>query len=154
MVMPESGKVLTFIDTPGHEAFSSMRANGAAVTDIVVLVVDAVEGVMPQTRESIVHANSAGCPIVVALSKCDRAGAEPERVSRQLVEAGLLLEGYGGDVQVVQTSATTGLGLGDLEEALLLQVGLDVGGKFNGRTRESQKLPLHTMWQSMFGAGV
>jgi len=122
--LPNSGRSLTFLDTPGHAAFSAMRARGAAVTDIVVLVVAADDSVMPQTIEAISHARAAKCPIVVALSKVDLATADPDRVMQDLALHGLDLEVYGGEIPVVKVSAPSGVGLRDLEEALLFQAEL------------------------------
>lgn len=121
VLMPESGKSLTFIDTPGHAAFTAMRARGAAVTDIVVLVVAADDGVMPQTIEAYNHAKAAGCPVVVAITKCDVPGANPEQVKKQIADLGVEIEDYGGSVQVVQVAAPQKMGLNDLETSLLLE---------------------------------
>ena len=114
------GHRITFIDTPGHEAFTAMRARGAQVTDIAVLVVAADDGVMPQTIEAINHARAAGVPIVVAINKTDLESANPDRVKQQLSEQGLLLEEWGGDVISVGVSARTGEGLKDLLENVLV----------------------------------
>eukprot|EP00899_Mesostigma_viride_P006571 jgi/Mesvir1/15915/Mv08239-RA.1 len=122
-VVPSSSQSLplTFIDTPGHAAFSSMRARGAAITDIVVLVVAADDGVMPQTREAIAHAQAAQVPILVAINKCDKPDADPQRVREELIREGLALETIGGDIQVVEISAKEGTGMQALEDALRLQ---------------------------------
>jgi translation initiation factor IF-2 len=115
-----NGHLLTFIDTPGHEAFTAMRARGASVTDIVVLVVAADDGVMPQTVEAINHAKAAGVPIVVAINKVDRDDADPNRVMQQLSEHGLVPEEWGGDTITVQISALQSLGIEDLLEQLVV----------------------------------
>ncbi|MGD0220556.1 MAG: translation initiation factor IF-2, partial [Acidimicrobiales bacterium] len=109
-----AGQRISFIDTPGHEAFTAMRARGAQVTDIVVLVVAADDGVMPQTIEAINHAKSAGVPIIVAVNKIDKEGADPGRVLQQLSEQGLVPEAWGGDTITVETSALQGLGIDEL----------------------------------------
>jgi translation initiation factor IF-2 len=114
-------KRVTFIDTPGHQAFTAMRARGAKMTDVVVLVVSAAEGVQPQTIESINHARAAEVPIVVALNKIDRSDANPDMVLGQLAKEGLNPVEYGGDTEVVRTSATTGQGIPELIEILDLQ---------------------------------
>ena len=111
---------LTFIDTPGHEAFTAMRARGASVTDIVILVVAADDGVMPQTVEAINHAKAADVPIVVAINKIDRADADPNRVMQQLSEHGLMPEAWGGDTITVEVSALQSLGIEDLLEQILV----------------------------------
>ncbi len=116
-----NGRKITFVDTPGHEAFTAMRARGAKVTDIVILVVAADEGVMPQTVEALNHARAAKVPIVVAINKIDRPEANIDRVKQQLTEQGLIPEDYGGDTIVVPVSARTGVGIDKLLEMLLLQ---------------------------------
>ncbi len=118
------GQRLTFIDTPGHAAFTAMRARGAAITDLVVLVIAATEGPMPQTVEAIEHAQAAGCPIVVAVNKCDLPDADPEKARQRLTEHNLVPEDFGGDVACVNVSAKTGDGLPELLEMLALQAEL------------------------------
>jgi translation initiation factor IF-2 len=120
-----NGQKITFLDTPGHEAFTAMRARGAQVTDIAILVVAADDGVMPQTREAIDHARAAGVPIMVALNKIDKDNANPERVKQQLAEVGVLIEEWGGDVVCVPVSAKEKTGISDLLENLLLVAELE-----------------------------
>lgn len=115
-----NGRKVTFLDTPGHEAFTAMRARGAQITDIVVLIVAADDGVMPQTKESIDHAKAAGVPMVVAVNKIDKAGANPDRVMSELTNEGVVPEAWGGDVIFNEISAKSGQGVDDLLESLLL----------------------------------
>jgi translation initiation factor IF-2 len=117
----DNGKNITFLDTPGHEAFTAMRARGAQITDIVVLVVAADDNVMPQTIEAISHALAANVPMVVALNKTDKADANPERVKQQLADRGVLVEEWGGKYQVVELSARTGKNVDQLLEKILLE---------------------------------
>jgi translation initiation factor IF-2 len=117
----KDGKLITFIDTPGHEAFTSMRARGANVTDIVILVVAADDGVMPQTREALSHAKAAGVPIIVAVNKIDKPGANPERIKQGLAELDLLAEDWGGQTMFVPVSAIKHTNLDKLLESILLQ---------------------------------
>ena len=120
-VTTPSGHQITFIDTPGHEAFTAMRARGASVTDIVVLVVAADDGVMPQTIEAIKHAKAAGAPIIVAINKMDKPDANPARVRTELLSHDVVVEDMGGETQDVLVSATKRTGLDKLQEAILLQ---------------------------------
>jgi translation initiation factor IF-2 len=113
--------MITFLDTPGHEAFTAMRARGAKATDIVILVVAADDGVMPQTKEAIAHAKAAGVPLVVAINKIDKPGANPDRVTQELVAEQVVPEAYGGDSPFIQVSAKTGEGIDTLLENVLLQ---------------------------------
>ncbi|AGY41375.1 Translation initiation factor 2 [Mesoplasma florum W37] len=119
-VKNKDGKKITFIDTPGHEAFSEMRSRGANVTDIVILIVAADDGVMPQTEEAIDHAKLANVPIIVFINKCDKPGADPERVKAELMKYEIVAEEYGGDIPFVQGSAKQKIGLDQLEETILL----------------------------------
>ena len=126
---PGKKRKITFLDTPGHEAFTAMRARGAQVTDIAVLVVAADDGVMPQTVEAINHAKSAGVPIIVAVNKIDKEGANPTRVLTQLTEYEVMPEAYGGDVQTAEVSAKELLGLDDLLERIILVADAEVEPK-------------------------
>ncbi|UOQ78635.1 translation initiation factor IF-2 [Hymenobacter sp. 5516J-16] len=120
-VMTKSGKRVTFLDTPGHEAFTAMRARGAKVTDIAIIVVAADDSVMPQTKEAINHAQAAGVPIVIALNKIDKPGANPDKVREELSAINVLVEEWGGKYQSQEVSAKTGLGIDDLLEKVLLE---------------------------------
>jgi len=117
---PKQPKKVTFIETPGHEAFTAMRARGATVTDLVVLVVAADDGIMPQTREAIDHTKAAGVPMIVAVNKVDLPAADPTRVKTQLTESGIVVEEFGGDVPAIEVSAKTKAGLDSLLEHILL----------------------------------
>ena len=137
--VPHDGRdrAITFIDTPGHEAFTAMRARGAQVTDIAILVVAADDGIMPQTVEALNHAQAAGVPIVVAVNKIDKEGANPAKVRQQLTEFGLVAEEYGGDTLFVDVSALNKLGIDDLLDAVLLtaDAGLDLRSNPNKAAR-------------------
>ncbi|MEN1924957.1 translation initiation factor IF-2 [Luteimonas qiangzhengi] len=116
--------VVSFLDTPGHAAFSSMRARGAKLTDIVVIVVAADDGVMPQTVEAVQHARAAEVPLIIAINKIDKSTADPSRIKNELLEHQVVSEDFGGDIQMVEISAKTGLGIDDLLDAILLQAEL------------------------------
>ena len=120
-VILEDGKQITFLDTPGHEAFTAMRARGAQITDIVILVVAADDAVMPQTKEAISHTKAAGVPMVVAINKMDKPGADAEKVRRSLSEHEVLTESWGGKIQDIEISAKTGAGIDSLMESILLE---------------------------------
>lgn len=120
----ESGSKVVFLDTPGHEAFTSMRARGASVTDIVIIVVAADDGVMAQTREAIDHSRAADVPIIIAINKIDKPGADPSRVKRELADLGLVPEDWGGDTIFVEVSAREGTGIDELLELMTLQAEL------------------------------
>ncbi len=135
LVRGEAGDIV-FLDTPGHEAFTALRARGADVTDLVVLVVAADDGVMPQTVEAIDHARAADVPIMVALNKIDRPGADQEKIKRQLMEHNLLAEEFGGETVIVPVSATTGDGIPHLLEMIHLQAELsELSAPYEGRAR-------------------
>ena len=130
-------RAITFIDTPGHEAFTAMRARGAQVTDVAILVVAADDGIMPQTVEALNHAQSAGVPIVVAVNKIDKDGANPAKVRQQLTEFGLVAEEYGGDTMFMDVSALNNIGITELLDAVLLtaDAGLDLRANPNKDAR-------------------
>lgn len=123
-MVEKNGRNITFIDTPGHEAFTEMRSRGAKVTDIVIVVVAADDGVKPQTKEAVEHSKAAGVPIIVAVNKMDKEAANPDLVKAQLAEMGLTPVEWGGDIEFVHVSAKTGMGIEDLLETILLQADL------------------------------
>ena len=138
-----AGDFVTFLDTPGHKAFSEMRARGAAVTDIAIIVVAADEGVKPQTEEALAHANAAGTPLIIAVTKCDRQNADPARVRRELADLGVELEEEGGEVQCVEVAAPEGRGLGELLDAVkllseMIDLSSDLGSVATGTVIESK----------------
>ena len=119
-----ASRKITFLDTPGHEAFTAMRARGAKVTDIAIIIIAADDAIMPQTREAISHAQAAGVPIVVAINKIDKPGANPDKIKEQLASMNVIVESYGGDVQDQEVSAKTGAGIDELLEKVILQADL------------------------------
>ena len=121
MQFPYDNHVINLLDTPGHEAFTAMRARGAQVTDVVIIVVAADDKVMPQTKEAISHAQAAGVPMVFALNKIDRETANPDKIKEQLANENVLLEDWGGKFQSQEISAKTGLGIPELLEKVLLE---------------------------------
>jgi translation initiation factor IF-2 len=123
-VTTDTGKRIAFLDTPGHEAFTAMRARGARITDVAIIVVAADDNVMPQTREAINHAQVAGVPIVIAINKVDKANANPEKIREELAKENILVEDWGGKYQCQEISAKTGLGIADLLEKVLLEAEL------------------------------
>ncbi|GAA4416506.1 hypothetical protein GCM10023187_47980 [Nibrella viscosa] len=123
-VTTEDGRMITFLDTPGHEAFTAMRARGAKVTDVVIIVIAADDSVMPQTREAINHAQVAGVPIVFAFSKVDKPGANAEKIREELAQMNLLVEDWGGKYQAQEISSKSGMGIDDLLEKVLLEAEL------------------------------
>ncbi len=159
-----NGKTIVFLDTPGHEAFSAMRARGAQVTDVAILVVAANDGVMPQTIEAMNHAKAAGVPIIVAMNKMDLEDANPDRVLQQLSGQGLLAEEWGGDTVCVRVSAITGAGVDDLLEMILLvaemqELKAEIGGETKASVieakRDSSRGPVATVvvTQGILGSG-
>ncbi|MEJ8803267.1 translation initiation factor IF-2 [Pontibacter sp. H249] len=123
-VKTESGRTITFLDTPGHEAFTAMRARGAKITDVVIIVVAADDSVMPQTKEAINHAQAAGVPIIIALNKIDKPAANPDKVREELAQMNVLVEEWGGKYQSQEVSAKTGIGIEELLEKVLLEAEL------------------------------
>ena len=126
-----NGNPITFLDTPGHEAFTAMRARGAQVTDIAVIVVAADDGVMPQTREAIDHARAANVPIIIAINKMDMASANPDRVKQELADLGVVVTEYGGNIEAIPVSARTQAGVTALLETIQLVAEAEVEPKAN-----------------------
>jgi translation initiation factor IF-2 len=126
-----NGSLITFLDTPGHEAFTAMRARGAQVTDIAVIVVAADDGVMPQTREAIDHARAANVPIIVAINKIDLASANPDRVKQELADLNVVVTEYGGNIESIPVSARTHEGIDTLLETIQLVAEAEVEPKAN-----------------------
>ena len=146
------GKKITFLDTPGHEAFTAMRARGAMITDIVIIVVAADDGVMPQTREAVDHALAANVPIIVAINKIDKPGADPQRIMTEVSELGLMPEEWGGDVPYVNISAKQGIGIDELLETVTVVAEL-AELKANPKvkiSKKANKTPIHGCFNPFF----
>ncbi|TET91425.1 MAG: translation initiation factor IF-2, partial [Sulfurovum sp.] len=145
----KNGKKITFVDTPGHEAFTEMRARGAQATDIVIIVVAADDGVMPQTKEAIAHTKAAGVPLIVAINKMDKEGANPDNVKSQLAEIDVMATDWGGEYEFVPVSAHTGMGIDDLLETILLQA--EVMELQADPTREAKAVVVEASIEKGFG---
>ena len=136
VVLPESGKKITFLDTPGHEAFTAMRARGAKMTDLAIIVIACDDKIMPQTIEAINHAQAAGVPIIFALNKIDKPGADPDRIKTELANMNLLVEEWGGKIQSQEISAKKGTNVDLLLEKVLLEAEmLELKGNLNKRAK-------------------
>ena len=145
----KNGKKITFVDTPGHEAFTEMRSRGAQATDIVIIVVAADDGVMPQTKEAIAHTKAAGVPMIVAINKMDKESANPDNVKAQLSELGIMATDWGGEYEFVPVSAHTGMGIDDLLETILLQA--EVMELKADPTREAKAVVVESSLEKGFG---
>ncbi len=145
----KNGKKITFVDTPGHEAFTEMRARGAQATDIVIIVVAADDGVMPQTKEAIAHTKAAGVPLIVAINKMDKESANPDNVKSQLSEIGVMTTEWGGEYEFVPVSAHSGMGIDDLLETILLQA--EVMELKADATREAKAVVVESSLEKGFG---
>ena len=145
----KNGKKITFVDTPGHEAFTEMRARGAQATDIVIIVVAADDGVMPQTKEAIAHTKAAGVPLIVAINKMDKESANPDNVKSQLAEIDVMATDWGGEYEFVPVSAHTGMGIDDLLETILLQA--EVMELTADPTREAKAVVVESSLEKGFG---
>ncbi len=145
----KNGKKITFVDTPGHEAFTEMRARGAQATDIVIIVVAADDGVMPQTKEAIAHTKAAGVPLIVAINKMDKESANPDNVKSQLAEIDVMATDWGGEYEFVPVSAHTGMGIDDLLETILLQA--EVMELKADPTREAKAVVVESSLEKGFG---
>ncbi|MGC9352108.1 MAG: translation initiation factor IF-2, partial [Sulfurovum sp.] len=145
----KNGKKITFVDTPGHEAFTEMRSRGAQATDIVIIVVAADDGVMPQTKEAISHTKAAGVPMIIAVNKMDKEAANPDNVKAQLAEIGVMATDWGGEYEFVPVSAHSGMGIDDLLETILLQA--EVMELEADPTREAKAVVVESSLEKGFG---